>query len=142
MLSEETKAMVMGAVGLSEDEVAKFHPGLGKLFGSIDKTPPVQIVAEVVNARHCLAQVKKRDRFVFDPYLNPEKSSGVMCPRALLPVLVQVNAIWEMGTERAESGKTDLPEIVFRNVRCLDPGFEDGGVGGVVYNIRQEKIAT
>jgi hypothetical protein len=140
LLTEETKAMVMGAVGLSDDEVAEFHPGMEKLFNSIGRTPPVQIVAEVVKSEHCLAQVKKGVRLVFDPFLNPEKSSGAMCPRALLPVLVQISAIWEMGVERAESGKTELPEIVFRNVRCLDPGLEDGGVGGVVYNIRQEKI--
>ena len=34
-----------------------------------------------------------------------------------------------------------LPEIVWRNIRCMDPGFEDGGLGGIVYNIRQEKIS-
>ncbi len=30
---------------------------------------------------------------------------------------------------------------VWRNVRCLDPGLEDGGVGGVAYRIRSEKTA-
>jgi uncharacterized repeat protein (TIGR04076 family) len=142
MLSEETKAMVMGATGLSEDEIVKLHPGMQKLLRSIGKTPPVQIVAEVIKSDHCSAQIKKGDRLVFDPYLNPEKSSCVMCARALLPVLIQVNAIGEMNVERVESGKTDLPEIVFRNVRCLDPGIENGGVGGVVFNIRQEEIVT
>nr|MBC8394510.1 hypothetical protein [Deltaproteobacteria bacterium] len=71
----------------------------------------------------------------------PEKSTGVMCPKALLPILVQISAIWEMTTEWVESGKEELPEIVFRNVRCMDPGIEDGGLGGVVYRIYSEKIA-
>jgi hypothetical protein len=57
------------------------------------------------------------DRLVFDLNLNPEKSCGVMCPKALLPVLVQISSIWEMEAEWA-----------------------DGGVGGVVYRIRLEKI--
>lgn len=64
-----------------------------------------------------------------------------MCPRALLPVMVQMNSIMEMVSECAHSGKEELPEIVFRNVRCLDPGLADGGIGGVVYRIRTEKMA-
>lgn len=62
-----------------------------------------------------------------------------MCPKALLPVLVEISALWEMIMEWAESGKEELPEIAFRNVRCLDPRLEDGGVGGVIYTIRSEK---
>jgi hypothetical protein len=36
--------------------------------------------------------------------------------------------------------KEQLPGIVWRHVRCLDPDLEDGGVRGVVYNLRMEKI--
>jgi hypothetical protein len=39
--------------------------------------------------------------------------------------MIQIKAIWEMATEWAESRKEEPPEIVFRNIRCLDPGFED-----------------
>jgi hypothetical protein len=100
-----------------------------------------QIVAEVVKSQACFAGVKVGDRLVFDPFLNPQKSTGSICPKALLPVLLEINALWETIMEWAESGKEELPEIVFRNVRCLDPGLEDGGVGGVVYTIRGEKAA-
>ena len=44
-----------------------------------------------------------------------------MCPRALLPIMVQINSIWELAAEAADSGKEEPAEIVFRNVRCLDP---------------------
>jgi hypothetical protein len=64
-----------------------------------------------------------------------------MCPKALLPVLLEINALWEMTAEWAKSGKKKLPEIVFRSVRCLDPGLQDGGIGGVVYRIHAEKTA-
>jgi uncharacterized protein (TIGR03083 family) len=47
-----------------------------------------------------------------------------MCPKAPLAVLVQIGAKWEMSAEWANSGKEELPEIVWRHVRCLDPGFE------------------
>ena len=94
----------------------------------------------MVKSERCFAQVKVGDKLVFDPFLNPEKSAGVMCPKALLPVMAQIGAIWEMATEWAVSGKEEPPEIVWRHVRCLDPGLEDGGLGGVVYNIRMEKI--
>jgi len=37
-----------------------------------------------------------------------------MCPKALLPVLVQINAIWEMAPEWANSGRETPPDIIFR----------------------------
>lgn len=141
MLTGEIAEMVKGATGLSDEQVAKLSPGEEKLFRNVPKIMQYQTVAEVVKSEHCFAQVAVGDKLVFDPFLNPEKSTGVMCPKALLPVLAQIGAIWEMATEWAESGKEELPEIVFRNVRCLDPGLEDGGVGSVVYRIRMEKMA-
>jgi hypothetical protein len=141
MLTGEMAEMVKGATGLSDEQVAKLSPGEEKLFRNIPKMMQYQTIAEVVKSEHCFAQVKVGDKLFFDPFLNPEKSTGVMCPKALLPLLAQIGAIWEMATEWAESGKEELPEIVFRNVRCLDPGLEDGGVGGVVYRIRMEKMA-
>ncbi len=100
---------------------------------------PLQTIAEVVKADHCCAQVKVGDKLVFDPLLNTAKSTGVLCVKALLPVLMEINAIWEMAGEWASSGKEEPPEIIFRNVRCLDPGLDNGGVGGVVYRLHFEK---
>lgn len=62
-------------------------------------------------------------------------------PQGFASVIVQINALWEMMAEWEESGKEEPAEIVFRNVRCLDPGREDGGVGAVVYRLRAEKRA-
>jgi len=67
---------------------------------------PWLTIAEVVT-EHCFAQVKVGDKLVFDPFLNTAKSTGVLCPKALLPVLLEINAIWEMSAEWAESGKKD-----------------------------------
>lgn len=140
MLTGEMAEMVKGVTGLNDEEITKFHPGMEKLFINAPKGMQYQTVAEVVKSEGCFAQVQVGNKLVFDPFLNPEKSEGVMCPRALLPVMVQMNAIMEMIAEWGESGKDELPEIVFRNVRCLDPGLEDGGVGGVIYRIRMEKM--
>jgi hypothetical protein len=142
MLTHAAAEMVKGITGLSDEAMAKLHPGIAKLYNNVAKMMGYQLVAEVVKSEACFAQVKVGDKLVFDPFLNPQKSTGIMCPRALLPVMVQVNALWEMTAEWAESGKEALPEIVFRNVRCLDPGFEDGGVGGVVYRIYAEKMSS
>ena len=140
MLKGPTLEMAKTATGLDDEAIAKLHPGMEKLFGVIDKITQVQIVAEVMKSENCFAGVRVGDKLVFDPNLNPEKSTGVMCPKAMLPVLVQIAAIWEMEVEWADARKEKLPEIVWRNVRCLDPGLEDGGVGGVVYRIRLEKM--
>lgn len=53
-----------------------------------------QLVAEVIKSEACFAQVKVGDRLVFDPFLNPQNSKGIMCPKALLPVLLEVNSLW------------------------------------------------
>ena len=140
MLKGHTLEMAKTATSLDDEAIAKLHPGMEKLFGVIDKITQVQIVAEVMKSENCFAGVRVGDKLVFDPNLNPEKSTGVMCPKAMLPVLVQIAAIWEMEVEWADARKEKLPEIVWRNVRCLDPGLEDGGVGGVVYRIRLEKM--
>jgi hypothetical protein len=140
MLTEQSAEMLKGATGINDEQVAQLHPGLEKFFNNVPKMLQYQTVAEVVKSERCFAQLKEGDKFVFDPFLNPEKSTGAMCPRALLPIMVQINAIWEMSAEWAESGKEELSEIVFRNIRCMDPGFEDGGVGGVVYRVYAEKI--
>ena len=142
MLKGPTLEMAKSATGLDDEAIAKLHPGMEKLFENIDRVTQVQAIAEVVKSENCFADVKVGDKLVFDPNLNPEKSTGVMCPKALLPVLVQISAIWEMEVEWADAGKEELPEIVWRNVRCLDPGLQDGGVGGVVYQIRLEKMVA
>lgn len=140
MLTGEAADLFKGATGHNDEAMARLHPGMEKLFSNIARMLMVETVAEVVKSEACFAQVKVGDRLVFDPFLNTEKSTGVMCPKALLPLMVQISALWEMTSEWAESGRERLPEIVFRNVRCLDPGLDVGGIGGVVYRLHlQEK---
>lgn len=141
MLTDDVKQMVKDMTGATDEEVAQLHSGHEKIFNSYFKSGKYQLVAEVVKSEKCGAQVKKGDKLIFDPFLNPKKSIGVMCPKALLPVLIQVAAVWEMGAEWAETEKENPPEIVFRNIRCMDPGLEDGGLGGVVYNIHWENLS-
>ena len=138
MLTGLSADMFKAMTGHNDESIAKLHPGFDKFFGQMAKLMEHPTVAEVIKSEHCAAQVQVGDKLVFDPFFNPQKSTGIICPKALLPVLIQVNSIWEMAAEWAESGKKELPEIVFRTVRCLDPGEEVGGVGGVVYRLRLE----
>ncbi len=142
MFSTEAKDLLKGMTGITEEQISTLHSGEAKLFNNVMKTAHYQTVAEVIKSEHCFAQVKVGDKLVFDPFLNPAKSEGVMCPRALLPILAQIGAIWEMAIEWAGSGKEDPPEIVWRHIRCLDPGIENGGLGGVVYKITMEKMSV
>jgi len=141
MLKKESAELLKGAVGVTDEQLAKLGSGEEKLWNNVMKMMQVQTVAEVVKSERCFAQVKVGDKLVFDPFLNPEKSTGVMCPKALLPVMSQIGAIWEMAGEWAESGKEEPPEIIWRHIRCLDPGIEDGGLGGVVYSLRLEPVS-
>jgi hypothetical protein len=141
MLSKQSAELLKGVTGATDEQLAKLHSGEEKLFNNIEKLLKFETVAEVIKSERCFAQVKVGDKLVFDPFLNPEKSTGVMCPKALLPVMSQIGAIWEMATEWATSGKEELPEIVWRHIRCLDPGLDDGGLGGVVYKISIQQTA-
>jgi hypothetical protein len=142
MLKPEAAELVKGMTGLNDEQVAKLHSGHAKLFNNVMDSIQYQTVAEVIKSEFCFAQVKVGDKLVFDPFLNPAKSTGVMCPKALLPVVAQIGAIWEMSAEWANSGREGVPEIIWRNIRCLDPGLENGGLGGVVYSIRLEPMTT
>jgi len=139
VLKKEMAEMFKVVTGLDDKAVARLHPGQQKLINNFPGMMTYRAVAEVVKSEACMAQIKVGDKLIFDPFLNPQRSTGTMCPKALLPVLLEINALWELTTEWAESGKEKLPEIVWRNVRCLDPGLEDGGVGGVVYRIHMER---
>jgi hypothetical protein len=141
MLGTEVAAMIKRGTGLDDSEIASLHPGLQKFYNNAAKLMAYQLVAEVVRSKACSAQVKVGDKLIFDPFLNPQKSTGIMCPRALVPVLLEISALWETTATWPDQSDGTFPEIVFRNVRCLDPGLEDGGVGGVVYRIHAEKKA-
>jgi hypothetical protein len=141
MLSKQSAELLKAITGATDEQLEKLHGGEEKLFNNIEKLLKFETVAQVIKSERCFAQVKVGDKLVFDPFLNPEKSKGVMCPKALLPVMNQIGAIWEMATEWAASGKEKPPEIVWRFIRCLDPGLDDGGLGGVVYKISLQPTA-
>lgn len=139
-VKKEVAELLKKNVGLDDAAIAGLHPGLEKFFNSALRMHSNQFVAEVEKSQNCAAQVKVGDRLVFDPFLNPQKSKGIMCPRALLPVLMEISALWEMTDQYPLMPGEKMPEIVFRTIRCLDPGLEDGGVGGVIYRIHAERV--
>ncbi len=140
MLTKTGKELFLLGTGFEEDTLARLSAGTEKLFNHVSDMSMYQIVAEVVKSEHCFAQIKVGDKLIFNPFLNPQASTSPMCPEALLPILVRILGLWEMLAEWAESGKDALPEIIFRQIRCLDPGLEDGGVGCVVYRLGVENI--
>ena len=54
--------MVQGFTGLTDEQIAKLHPGLEKLFNATSLTIRIQTIAEVVRSDRCFAQVKKGDK--------------------------------------------------------------------------------
>ena len=115
MLAKESAELLKGATGITDEELTKLDSGEEKLFNNVMKMMQIQTIAEVVKSERCFAQVKVGDKLVFDPFLNPEKSTGVMCPKALLPVISQIGALWEMAAEWADSGERNLQRL-FGNI--------------------------
>ena len=76
MLTKESAELLKGAVGATDEQLAKLHGGEAKLFNNVMKMMQIQTVAEVVKSERCFAQVKVGDKLVFDPFLNPQKSTS------------------------------------------------------------------
>ena len=79
MLTEAAAELFKFSTGLDDKAMAKLHLGLEKLHNNTAKTITYQIVAEVVKSEACFAAIEVGNRLVFDPFLNPQKSTGDMC---------------------------------------------------------------
>ena len=108
MLTKQSAELLKAITGATDEQLEKLHGGEEKLFNNIEKLLKFETVAEVIKSERCFAQVKVGDKLVFDPFLNPEKSKGVMCPKALLPVMNQIGAIWEWQPNGQLRGKRNL----------------------------------
>lgn len=71
--------------GLDEKAMAKLHPGLEKPCRNIAKTAGYQLGNEVAKSQACFDGIEVGNRLVFDPFLNPQKSIGNMCPKPCSP---------------------------------------------------------
>jgi len=143
-MDEATKALLKQFVGVTDEDLAKVGRNIEKIFSNVPRALQYKTVAEVTSSKYCFAGIKVGDKIVFNPFLNPQETTCPLCPRALLPVLVAHQQIWERSMElldRGIEGIDDLNDGAFcRIAGCLDPGLEYGGLGHVTFKLYGEKV--
>ncbi len=99
-----------------------------------------RLVAEVVEARNCLARHKVGERYVFhgSGFLLPEESSvRRFCLWAMAPLLPFSYMFYDRISLDA-----DPTSFAIDSVGCADVGIECGGYGKVIFKVYGEKAPT
>lgn len=99
-----------------------------------------RLVAEVVEAKNCIAGLKKGDKYVFhgSGFLLPEEST---CPRICLWALSSFVPFSFMLYDRIGQGD-DPSEFWIDRVRCMDVGVEHGGYGEALFRLYSTKVES
>jgi uncharacterized repeat protein (TIGR04076 family) len=117
---------------LEEHQVRLIKTG----FDNLNK---YQIVAEVVESKHCTWGAKVGDKIVMNGagHLIPAKCSNPekLCMWAVAKLL----PFSYMFYDRACSG-LDPTGMLFKRIKCEDPGVDDGGWGQIVMEVRAELV--
>ena len=97
------------------------------------------MIAEVIEAKNCLAGHKKGDKYVFlaSGFLLPEESTVTnFCLWAMASMLPYDLIVYD----RLAEGLDDPTPKGWDRVHCHDVGLECGGLGQVLFKIYCEKI--
>ncbi len=115
---------------------SKQHLKWIKVFPKLGKT---RMVAEVLEAKNCMAQLKKGDKYYFKwggYVLDKDKGAENVCLLAvsqLLPFYLMIN-------DRVAEG-LDPNDMIMNHVRCFDVGFRGVcGYGEVLMKLYLETI--
>jgi len=118
----------------AEVELMKKNPKSVKLIRNSPELVRKKIVAEVVQATHCVCH-KVGDKFVFRVVgsMVREETCESPCLYALGPLATLGYIIFD----RVAAG-LDTSELMIDTIKCMDTGIECGGVGEMLMKVRVE----
>jgi len=131
------KDLAKGLLGMTEDDMAKVTPGMEKeMQNVVAALGKYRLVAEVVRSQYCFAALQPGQQFVvdLDGKLNPEESTAPLCLGALGPLGEKARIMMD---RISQNGEVTAP---LSGYRCVDPGLELGGLGGVDFKVSIERI--
>jgi uncharacterized repeat protein (TIGR04076 family) len=128
------RAVAQNVLGMSDEDIDKVTPEQEKEYkNSIENMGKYRLVAEVVKSKYCAAGVKVGQKIVIDgAAIDAEATDCPLCVGAISP-LERANAVY---LDRCAQG-SDV-NAPLGGVACIDPGFEAGGLGNVVFDVRIE----
>ncbi len=134
-MKESVRSFLKQELGMTERDIDNMPPGLEKLVSS--RLRSYRIVAEVTEAKYCVAGCKVGDRLVIGPgsVVNVAESTCPLCIGALNPMMERLHLMWD----RIADG-LDPSESWLRYSVCFDAGLEKGGLGSVTFKVYAEKV--
>jgi uncharacterized repeat protein (TIGR04076 family) len=127
-------AIARNVLGMSEEDIEKVTPEQEREYKtSIENMGKYRLVAEVVKSRYCAAGLKVGQKIVIDgAAIDKEATDCPLCVGAIAP-LERANAVY---MDRCAQGREMTAPL--GGVACIDPGFEAGGLGSVLFEVRVE----
>jgi uncharacterized repeat protein (TIGR04076 family) len=128
------RAVAKNVLGMSDEDIEKVTPEQEREYkNSIENMGKYRMVAEVVKSRYCAAGLQAGQKIVINgAAIDEEATDCPLCVGAIAP-LQRANAVYM--DRCAQSGDMTAP---LASVACIDPGFEAGGLGSVLFNVRIE----
>lgn len=125
-------------MGMSDEEYEEYlsFSFNRRLIGRSQEMSQVRIVAEVTEAKHCLAGCQVGQRLVFQclpAMVLPQESDCPLCSKAIGPVADITQHLWDRMAEGL-----DPNDGYAQFVSCLDHGIKYGGLGNVRLKIYVE----
>ena len=126
--------------GWTDEEFKLLAPKNRKLIEKGDQFRVWRLVAEVLEAKNCIAGLQKGHRYVMhgSGFLLPEEST---CPKICLWALAAFVPFSFMLYDRIGEGR-DPSELWIDRIRCLDVGVERGGYGESLFRLYCEKAPS
>ncbi len=124
--------------GWTDEQINGLSSKHQRLIKKGDEFRKWRLVAEVLEAKNCIAGLKKGDKYIFhgSGFLLPEEST---CPRICLWALTSFVPFSFMLYDRIGQGN-DPSEFWIDRVRCLDVGVERGGYGEALFRLYSIKV--
>ncbi|MBW1921106.1 MAG: hypothetical protein JRI84_10460 [Deltaproteobacteria bacterium] len=131
---------VKGIWGWTDEQVKCLSPKNQRLIEKGEEFRKWRLIAEVLEARNCIAGLKKGHKYVFhgSGFLLPEEST---CPRICLWAVAAFVPFSFMLYDRIGQGENPS-EFWIERIRCLDVGVERGGYGEALFRLYCEKAKT
>ncbi len=129
-----------GIWGWTDEQTAGLSAKQLRLIGSGEEFRQWRLIAEVLEAKNCIAGLKKGDKYVFhgSGFLLPEEST---CPRICLWAIAAFIPFSFMLYDRIGQG-SDPSEFWVDKVRCMDVGVQNGGYGEALFRLYCKKEET
>jgi uncharacterized repeat protein (TIGR04076 family) len=123
--------------GWTDEQAKGISPKQLKLIEKGEEFRKWRLVAEVLEAKNCIAGLKKGEKYVFHGtgVLLPEEST---CPKICLWALAAFVPFSFMLYDRIGQGD-DPSEFWIDRVRCMDVGVERGGYGEALFRLYSTK---